>query len=61
MNRENQSAPVPARDKQAEEDLWQRHGAKRGVWSKSMLIALERGIEGAGAQTDCDAGAAPKG
>ena len=34
------------RDKQVEEDLWQRHGAERGVWSEPMLIALERGVEG---------------
>jgi RNA-directed DNA polymerase len=46
MNREEQSASVPDKDKQAEEDLWQRYGAERGVWSKSMLIALEKGIEG---------------
>ena len=46
MNRERKSASVPVRDKQAEEDLWQRYGAERGVWSESMLIALERGIKG---------------
>jgi hypothetical protein len=46
MTRETQSAPVPARDKQAEEDLWQRYGAERGVWTESMLIALDRGKEG---------------
>jgi RNA-directed DNA polymerase len=51
MNHENesQSASVPATDKQAEEDLWQRHGAERGVWTESMLMALaakERGIKG---------------
>lgn len=46
MNRETKSASVPARDKQVEEDLWQCYGAKRGVWSESMLIALERGIKG---------------
>jgi RNA-directed DNA polymerase len=46
MNREEPSAPVPARDKQAEEDLWQRHKAERGVWSEPMLAALERGLKG---------------
>jgi RNA-directed DNA polymerase len=62
MNREDKSASVSARNKQAEEDLWQRHGAKRGVWTEAMLIALERGKEGAGQQRDrqppgCPAGA----
>jgi hypothetical protein len=33
-------------DKQGEEDLWQRYGAKRGIWSEKMLVALERGIKG---------------
>jgi RNA-directed DNA polymerase len=46
MNREEPSVPVPARDKQAEEDLWQRHKAERGVWSEPMLAALERGLKG---------------
>lgn len=46
MKREETSVPVPARDKQAEEDLWQRHKAERGVWSEPMLAALERGLEG---------------
>ena len=46
MKREETSAPVPARDKQAEEDLWQRHKAERGVWTEPMLMALERGVEG---------------
>jgi RNA-directed DNA polymerase len=46
MTRENPSAPVPERDKQAEEDLWQRHKAERGVWSEPMLAALERGLKG---------------
>lgn len=32
--------------RQAGEDLWERHGAERGVWSKKMLIALERGVKG---------------
>ena len=46
MNRDEPSATVPTKDKQAEADLWQRHGAKRGVWTEAMLIALERGKEG---------------
>ena len=46
MNREPKSASVPAGDKQAEEDLWQRYGAERGVWTEAMLIALGRGKEG---------------
>lgn len=44
--REERSASVPARDKQAEEDLWQRHKAECGVWTEPMLRALERGLEG---------------
>jgi RNA-directed DNA polymerase len=46
MNREETFARVPARDKQAEEDLWQRHKAERGVWTEPMLMALERGLKG---------------
>jgi RNA-directed DNA polymerase len=46
MNREEPSAPVPEGDKQAEEDLWQRHKAERGVWTKPMLEALEGGLKG---------------
>jgi RNA-directed DNA polymerase len=47
MKREEEpSVSVPARDKQAEEDLWQRHKAERGVWSEPMLVALERGLKG---------------
>lgn len=46
MKREEPSVPVPERDKQAEEDLWQRHKAERGVWSEPMLAALERGVKG---------------
>ena len=46
MNREGPSASVPARDKQAEEDLWQRHRAERGVWTEPMLAALGRGLKG---------------
>lgn len=32
--------------KQGGEDLWQRHRAERGIWTKPMLTALERGIKG---------------
>jgi len=46
MRREEPSAEVPERDKQAEEDLWQRHKAERGVWTEPMLAALERGVKG---------------
>jgi RNA-directed DNA polymerase len=46
MKREEPSAPVPERDKQAEEDLWQRHKAERGVWTEPMLAALARGLKG---------------
>jgi RNA-directed DNA polymerase len=50
MNREEPSAPVSLSEmngnKQAEEDLWQRHKAERDVWTKPMLAALARGLEG---------------
>lgn len=46
MSCEEPSAQVPARDKQVEEDLWQRHKAERGVWSEPMLAALVRGLKG---------------
>jgi RNA-directed DNA polymerase len=50
MNREEPSAAVPPvdspGDKQAGEDLWQRHKAERGVWTKPMLAALARGLKG---------------
>lgn len=46
MTREAPSARVPERDKQAEEDPWQRHKAEREVWTEPMLAALERGIKG---------------
>lgn len=46
MNCEEPSVSVPARDKPAEEDLWQRHKAERGVWSEPMLAALARGLKG---------------
>jgi len=44
--REEDSPIVPQRDKQGEEAQWQRHGAKRGVWSEKMLMALDRGVKG---------------
>ena len=43
---EEEPAAVPAEDKQAGEDLWQRYGAERGVWSQKMLEALEKGVKG---------------
>jgi len=46
MNREEPSVSVPARDKQTEEDLWQRHKAEREVWSEPMLVALAKGLKG---------------
>lgn len=38
------SAEVLDTDKQAEEDLWQRYKAERGVWTEPMLAALEGGM-----------------
>jgi len=46
MNREETPAKVPEKGKQAREDLWQRYGAERGVWTESMLKALEEGVKG---------------
>jgi len=46
MTREEPPVSVPERDKQAEEDLWQRYKAERGVWTEPMLAALERGLKG---------------
>lgn len=46
MTREEPPVTVPERDKQAEEDLWQRYKAERGVWTEPMLAALERGLKG---------------
>jgi hypothetical protein len=37
---EEPSASVPAGDKQAEEDLWQRHKAERGVWPNRYFTGL---------------------
>lgn len=47
MNREDQPTQVPARDRPEGEDLWQRYGAERGVWTEAMLIALhDRRVKG---------------
>jgi hypothetical protein len=46
MKHEETSVEVSERDKQAEEDLWQRYKAERGVWTEPMLAALERGLKG---------------
>jgi RNA-directed DNA polymerase len=35
-----------AGNKQEGEDLWEIHKAERGVWSKKMLAALEKGVKG---------------
>lgn len=40
MNREEQPPKVPAKDKPEGEDLWQRYGAERGVWTEAMLTTL---------------------
>jgi RNA-directed DNA polymerase len=42
MNRETQPAQVPAKDRPEGEDLWQRYGAERGIWTEAMLIALQQ-------------------
>lgn len=42
MNRETKPATVPAKDRPEGEDLWQRYGAERGIWTKAMLIALHQ-------------------
>lgn len=46
MSSEGRPAQVPEGARQAGEDLWQRYGAERGVWTKPMLEALARGLEG---------------
>jgi RNA-directed DNA polymerase len=43
---EEEPPRVPETDKQGGEDQWQRHKAERGVWSRGMLEALERGVKG---------------
>lgn len=45
MTGESTSAQVPERDRQAEEDLWQRYKAERGVWTEPMLAALAGGMK----------------
>jgi RNA-directed DNA polymerase len=49
-DREEPSSSVPPKaDKQGEEDLMVPHagyGAERGIWTKKMLAALARGLEG---------------
>ncbi len=45
--KQNQPTKAPATDKPGGEDLWQRYGAEREVWSESMLTALhERRVRG---------------
>ena len=39
MKHEEPSASVSQRDKQAEEDMWQRYKAERGAYSEPMLTA----------------------
>ena len=46
MQNNNKSAIVPTEDKQAGEGLWYHCKAQYGVWSKNMLIALQRGVKG---------------
>ncbi len=46
MTDEAKPARVPERDKQAGEDLWSHYGAERGIWSKNMLRALQKGVKG---------------
>lgn len=43
---EEEPPRVPEADKQGGEDMWQRHKAERGAWSRGMLEALERGVKG---------------
>jgi len=43
---ELKGSDVLAKDRQEPEDLWQRYGAKRGVWTLKMLEALEQGVKG---------------
>jgi hypothetical protein len=55
---EEPSPGVPEMDKQGEEDLWQRYGAEREVWTLKMLEALENGVKGAErSETDATIGA----
>lgn len=48
MNYEKKPSQVPCGDKPEGEDLWQRYGAERGIWSEAMLIALHEGRVKAG-------------
>jgi len=43
---EETPSAVPAKDKQEGDDLWQRYGAQRGVWSEKMLASLHTGVKG---------------
>ncbi len=40
---QSEPAKVPAGDRPAGEELWQRYGAEHGVWTEAMLIALHEG------------------
>lgn len=48
--REREAQPASVRPegaaKQAGEDLWERYGAERGIWSEKMLRTLARGVKG---------------
>ena len=46
--KQNEITPsrVQREDKQEGENLWQRYGAERSVWSEKMLVALEEGVKG---------------
>jgi RNA-directed DNA polymerase len=46
MQNNDKPALVPTVDKQAGEGLWYHCKAQYGVWSKNMLIALQRGVKG---------------
>lgn len=46
MQNNDKPAIVPTVDKQAGEGLWYHCKAQYGVWSKNMLIALQRGVKG---------------
>jgi hypothetical protein len=46
MQNKDKPAIVSSGDKQAGEALWYTHKAEYGVWSKNMLIALQRGVKG---------------
>jgi RNA-directed DNA polymerase len=49
MNQQHTTVPVPdpkGQDKQAGEALSNRYGAEEGVWTKSMLSTLQKGVKG---------------